>query len=123
MNQTLFINQIFFEPDRRSEQTRQSRQTFPPRQNSASYKNIFLPQNHMNTHQPNQTHNEVPLPCYLQQHEITKTYLTNFSQIPNTAKSLQMTTNPYLMVGSSISSNKPLMVSTGTDPGYSLETI
>ena len=84
---------------------------------------FFLPQNHMSTHQPNQTHNEIPLPCYLQQHEITKTYLTNFSQIPNTAKSLQMTTNSYLMVGSSISSNKPLMVSTGTDPVYSLETI
>ena len=32
-----------------------------------------------------------------------------------------MTMNPYLMRGSSISSNKPLMVFTGTDPEYSVE--
>ena len=29
--------------------------------------------------------------------------------------------NPYRMVGSSITSNKPLMVFTGTDPEYSVE--
>ena len=60
--------------------------------------------------------NETPLPYYLQQHEITKTQLTKFSQIPNAADSLQMTMNPYLMGGSAISSNKPLMVFTRTDP-------
>ena len=65
--------------------------------------------------------NKIPLPFYLQQHEITKSQLTNFSQIPNAAESLQMTMNPYLMVGSLISSNKPLMVFTGTDPEYSVE--
>ena len=51
--------------------------------------------------------NEITLPYYLQQHELTKSQLTNFLQIPNAAESLQMTTNPYLMGGSSITSNKP----------------
>ena len=51
--------------------------------------------------------NEIPLPYYLQQHEITKTQPTIFSQIPNAAESLQTTMKPYLMGGSSISSNKP----------------
>ena len=46
---------------------------------------------------------------------------SNFSQMPNAAESLQMTMNPYLMGGSSITSNKPLMVFTGTDPEYSVE--
>ena len=41
--------------------------------------------------------------------------------MPNAAESLQMTMNPYLMGGSSITSNKPLMVFTGTDPEYSVE--
>ena len=36
--------------------------------------------------------------------------------MPNAAESLQITMNPYL-----ISSKKPLMVFTGTDPEYSLE--
>ena len=59
--------------------------------------------------------NEIPLPYYLQQHEITKSQLTIFSQVPNAAESLQMTMNSYLMGGSSIISNKSLMVFTGTD--------
>ena len=66
-------------------------------------------------------YNEIPLPFYLQQHEITKSQLTNFSQMPHAAESLQMTMNPYLMGGSSISLNKPLKVFTGTDPEYSVE--
>ena len=41
--------------------------------------------------------------------------------MPNAAESLQMTMNPYLMGGSSITSNNPLMVFTGTDPEYSVE--
>ena len=65
--------------------------------------------------------NEIPLAYYLQQHEITKNQLSNFSQMPNAAESLQITMNPYLMDGSSITSNKPLMVFTGTDPEYSVE--
>ena len=65
--------------------------------------------------------NELPLSYYLQQHEITKSQLTNFSQKPNAAESLQMTMNPYLMGGSSVTSNKPLMVFNGTDPEYSVE--
>ena len=75
----------------------------------------------MHSYQPNQMQTEIPLPYYLQQHEITKNQLTNFSQIPNAAESLQMTMNPYLMGGSSITSNEPLMVFTGTDPEYSVE--
>ena len=65
--------------------------------------------------------NEIPLPYYSPQHELTKSQLTNFKQIPNTTESLQMTMNPYLMGGSSITSNKPVMVFTGTDPEYSVE--
>ena len=63
----------------------------------------------------------LPLPYYLQQNEITKNQLSNYSQMPNAAESLQMTMNPYLMGGSSVTSNKPLMVFTGTDPEYSVE--
>ena len=73
------------------------------------------------SYQPTQMQNEIPLPYYLQQHEITKNQLSNFSQMPNAAESSQMTMNPYLMGGSSITSNKPLMVFTGTDPEYSVE--
>ena len=65
--------------------------------------------------------NEIPLPYYLQQHGITKSQLTNFSQMPNAEESLQMTMNSYLMGGSSITSIKPLMVFTGTYPEYSVE--
>ena len=75
----------------------------------------------MHSYQPTQMHNEIPLPYYLQQHEITINQLSNFSQMPNAAESLQMTMNPYLMGGSSLTSNKTLMVFTGTDPEYSVE--
>ena len=80
-------------------------------------------QNQISTHsyQSTQMQIEIPLPYYLQQHEITKNQLTNFSQIPNAAESLQMMMNPYLMGGSSVTSNKPLMVFTGTEPEYSVE--
>ena len=81
------------------------------------------PQNPMSMHsyQSTQMHNEIPLPYYLQQYEITKNQLSNFSQKPNAAESLQMTMNPYLISGLSITSNKSLMVFTGTDPKYSVE--
>ena len=75
----------------------------------------------MHSYQSTQMQNEIPLPFYLQQHEITKNQLSNFSQIPNAAESLQMTMNPYLKGGSSITSNKPLMIFTGTDPEYSVK--
>ena len=64
----------------------------------------------MHSYQPTQMENEIPLPYYLQQHEITKNQLTNFSQMPNAEESLQMTMNPY-----------PLILFTGTDPEYSVE--
>ena len=41
--------------------------------------------------------------------------------MPNAAELLQMTMNPYLMGGSSITSNKPLIIFTCTDPEYSVE--
>ena len=106
----------FFEPYKRNEPTRQTSQ------NPASYNNNFQSQKPINTqsYQPPQMQNEIPLPYYLQKHEITKTHFTNFLkyQMP---QNLQMTMNPYLMGGSSISSNKPLMIFTGTDPEYSVE--
>ena len=40
--------------------------------------------------------------------------------MPKAAESLQKTMNPYLKGGSTITSNKPLMVFTGTDPEYSV---
>ena len=48
----------------------------------------------MHSYQPTQMQNEIPLPYYLHQHEITKNQLSNFSQMPNAAESLQMTMNP-----------------------------
>ena len=94
-----------------------------PRSNHAPQNNNFYSQNPavIDYYQPTQMQNEIPLPYFLQQHEITKNQLTNFSQMPIAAESLQMTMNPYLMGGSSITSNKPLMVFTGTDPDYSVE--
>ena len=65
--------------------------------------------------------NEIPLPYCSKQHEITKTQLINFSQNPNAAESLQKKMNPYLMCESFISSSKPPMVFTGTNPEYSVE--
>ena len=41
--------------------------------------------------------------------------------MPNAAESLQRTMNPYLMGASSKTSNRPLMVFTGTDPECSVE--
>ena len=88
--------------------------------NTQPYHPIQNPVN-TNYYQQTQMQNEIPLPSYLKQHEITKSQLTIFSQMPNAADSLQMTMNPYLMGGSSIKSNKPLMIFTGTDPEYSVE--
>ena len=89
--------------------------------NTQSFQPI-QPQNPMSMHsyQATQMQNEIPLPYYLQQHEITKNQLSNFSHMSNAEESLQMTMNPYLMGGSSITSNKPLMVFKGTDPEYSV---
>ena len=42
----------------------------------------------MHSYQPTQMQNEIPLPFYLQQHEITKNQLSNFSEMPNAAESL-----------------------------------
>ena len=50
-----------------------------------------------------------------------KSQLTFFSQMPDAAESVQMTMNPYLMGGSSITSIKPLMVFTCIEPEYSVE--
>ena len=64
---TVLINQIF-EPYTQNEQIGQ------PRTNPTPYNHSFQQQNPVNTHsyQPTQMQNEIPLPYYLQQHEITK---------------------------------------------------
>ena len=116
--QSYHVNQPdIFEPYTREQHMRQPRSNYEPQNNN------FYSQNPANTdyYQPTQRQNEIPLPYYLQQREITKNQLSNLSQMPNAAESLQMTMNPYLMVRSSITSNKPLMVFTGTDPEYSVE--
>ena len=64
---------------------------------------------------------ENSFPYFLQQHEIRKTQLTKFSQIPNATEFFRMTINLYLMGGSSISSNKFLMVFTVTVPEHSVD--
>ena len=94
-----------------------------PRSNHEPQNNNFYSQNPENSdyYQPTQIQNVIPLPYCLQQEEITKNQLTIISQMPNAEESLQMTMSPYLMGGSSITSNKTLMVFTGTDPEYSLE--
>ena len=40
----------------------------------------------IHSYQPTQMQNEIPLPYYLKQHEITKNQLTNSSQTPNAAE-------------------------------------
>ena len=79
----------FYQPDLFEPYTRnEKKQT---RQHPTSYNN-FQSQNPVNTqiHQTIQKQNEMPLPTYLQQHEITKTQLINVSQTPNAAESLQI---------------------------------
>ena len=103
--------------------TRNQQPIHMPNPTNTQFFQPIQPQNRMTMHsyQPTQMQNEIPLSYYLQQHEITENQLSNFSEMPNTAESLQMTMNPYLMGGSSITSNKPLLVFTGTDPEYSVE--
>ena len=38
------------------------------------------------SYQPSQMQNEIPLPYYLQQHEITRNQLSNFSQMPKCSR-------------------------------------
>ena len=94
-----FYQPDLFKPYTRNEQSRQTRHIL------TSYTNKFQSQNPVNTesYQPTYMQNEIPLTYYLHQPEKTKTQLTNFSQIPNAAESLQMTMNPYLMGKSTIS--------------------
>ena len=73
-----------------------------PKSNHEPQKNNFYSQNPAKTdyYLPTQMQNEIPLPYYLHHYDITKNQLTNFSQMPNAAESLQMTMNPYLIGGS-----------------------
>ena len=100
-----------------------AQQSFSQRQNFAQPANNMQKQNQTNTpgYQPNPLQNETLLPYYLQQHEITKTQRTKFTNIPNTAESHQMTINPNLMSKSSITSNKPLIVFREKLPEHSVE--
>ena len=67
----------------------------------------------------------MPITCKMKSH-CSITYKNMKLQKPNlqitsTAESLQMRMNPNLMAGSSVKSNKSLMVFTGTGPEYSGE--
>ena len=53
--------------------------------------------------------------------KLQKPNIQVFTQKPNTAESLQILMNPYLMGRSSITYKELLMVFTGTDPEYSVE--
>ena len=118
INHILFINQIFSNHLHETHTDKQDiTQWHTMNCQSVQLQNPVSTQNY----QPTQMHNEISLPYYLQQHEITKSQLTKVSQIPNAAESLQMTMNPYFMGGSSLSSNKPLIVFTGTDFENSVE--
>ena len=74
------------------------------------------------SYQPTQMQNEIPLPYYLQQHEITRNQLSNFSQMPKCSRIITNDNEsiPYGL-DHQLTSNKPLMVFTGTDPEYFVE--
>ena len=61
---------------------------------NTQYFQPIQPQNPMlmQSYQPIQMQNEIPLPYYLQQHEITKNQLSNFSQ---KTKCRRITTDDY----------------------------
>ena len=63
---------------------------------------------------------EIRLPYYLKDHN-SRNQLTNFTQLPNTAESLQMTTKSYLMGRSYVASIRSFLIFRGTDPKYSVE--
>ena len=96
-----------FEPYMNSEQTRPTRQYVPQQKNLAQSYNYMQSQNHIKTQDYQLKSMQIvnALPFYLQQHEISKSNIRIL----------------YLMGGSSITSNKPLMLFTGTNPGYSVE--
>ena len=78
------------------QRTRTNHRNFSPQSIDAQHQQPIQQQNPMTAHsyQASQMQNEIPLPYYLQQHEITRNQLSNFSQMPNAAESLQMTMNP-----------------------------
>ena len=105
-----------------SEQKLKHSNHLPQIKNSAQLNNNMQSQNqNSQIFQTNPMQNEIQLPFCLEQHEIAKIQLKSLLKIPNTAKSLQMTINPYIIGGASLTSNKPLMVFTGTDPENSVE--
>ena len=77
-----------FEAYTRNEQIRQ------PRNNPTSYNNNFQRKNPDNTqsYQPTQMHSEIPLPYYLEQHEITKSQL---GKLFSNSSCRRITTNDY----------------------------
>ena len=116
---------VTFEPSMNSERTRQKQQ---PSLNDLIPHNQIIKYNDktkiLKVPRPIQCKNENPILFLLQQHKITKTQLTifcNTTQIQRTAELFQMTMNPYFMDGSTITSNKPLTVFTGTDTETSVE--
>ena len=114
-------NTNFYLQNLASTQTHQPLQAQNPT-STQPYQTIQI-QNPVNTdyYQLTLMQNEIP-PLIIYNNMKSQTgQLANFSKMPNAAESLQMTMNPYLMGGSPITSNKPLMVFTGTDPEYSVE--
>ena len=81
-DQNLYTYNRFFSPNPTDTRNQQPIQMQNPT-NTQSFQPI-QPQNPMILHsyQPTQMQNEIPLPYYLQQHEITKNQLSNFSQMP-----------------------------------------
>ena len=86
INQILSINQIF--SNYIHETNKHDKQDITQQKYNIKHSyNNFQSQNAVNTqnYQPTQMQNEIPLPYYLQNHEITKTHFTNVSKIPNAA--------------------------------------
>ena len=106
----------FFEPYTRNEQIRQ------PRNNPTFHNNNFQQQNPVNTIIPtNSNAKQNPTAILFTKTRNNKRPTNKFSQMPHAAESLEMTMNPYLMGESLVTSNKPLMVFTGSDPEYSVK--
>ena len=80
-----FYQQNIIEPFLNSEQTQQTQQHLCQRQSLAKSNIIMQSQNHINTHgyQPNPMQKEVPLPYYLQQHEIYTFCMDHLSYLLN----------------------------------------
>ena len=97
------------------QQSRQTQQQNFHRQNQVHPSKNIEAQNHANTQ------GYRPESMRMKSHYLTTYNIRNFTQTPSRAERIETTRNPYLMGGSSVTHNKPLMVFTGTDREYSVE--